>query len=150
MNNEKMNQIIDEAYENYLKGDLVELKYDIEKNEDHGEYGYSIDKGEIGEIRYVVPSTENERDENKVYMVKFSDKDGKQRFTQLTNRSFFKVGGGLKIEERELDMMERWLMAGLTPNMTEFDYCNKLCDEHNIPTKLITVTYNGTKIERYE
>ena len=38
MNNEKMNQIIDEAYENYLKGDLVELKYDIEKNEDDGEY----------------------------------------------------------------------------------------------------------------
>ena len=79
--------------ENFTKGDLVELKYDIEKNEDDGEYGYSIDKGEIGEIRYVVPSTENERDENKVYMVKFSDKDGKQRFTQLTNRSFFKVGG---------------------------------------------------------
>jgi hypothetical protein len=79
--------------ENFTKGDLVELKYDIEKNEDDGEYGYSIDEGEIGEIRYVVPSTENERDENKVYMVKFSDKDGKKRFTQLTNRSFFKVGG---------------------------------------------------------
>jgi len=79
--------------ENFTKGDLVELKYHIENNEDDGEYGYSIDKGEIGEIRYVVPSTENESDENKVYMVKFSDKDGKQRFTQLTNRSFFKVGG---------------------------------------------------------
>ena len=69
--------------ENFKKGDLVELKYDIEKDEDDGEYGYSIDKGEIGEIRYVVPSTENERDENKVYMVKFSDKDGKQRFTSF-------------------------------------------------------------------
>jgi hypothetical protein len=57
---------------------------------------------------------------------------------------------GLKIEERELDMMERWKIADLTPNMMEFDYCNKLCDEHNVPTKLITITYNDKKIESYE
>jgi hypothetical protein len=56
---------------------------------------------------------------------------------------------GLKIDERELDMFERWKIADLTPNMTEFDYCNKLCDEHNVPTKLITVTYNGEIIESY-
>ena len=54
---------------------------------------------------------------------------------------------GLKIEERELDMMERWQLADLTPNMTEFDYCNKLCDEHDVPTKLITITYNNETIE---
>lgn len=57
---------------------------------------------------------------------------------------------GLQIEERELDMMERWELADLTPNMTEFDYCNKLCDEHKVPTKLITTTYKGQKIEVYE
>ena len=79
--------------ENFIKGDLVELKYDIEKDESDGEYGYSINKGEIGEIRYVVPSTENESEENKVYMIKFSDKDGKKRYTQLTKQSFVKVGG---------------------------------------------------------
>jgi hypothetical protein len=56
---------------------------------------------------------------------------------------------GLKIEERELDMFERWKIADLTPNMMEFDYCNKLCDEYNVPTKLITVTYNGEIIESY-
>jgi hypothetical protein len=32
----------------------------------------------------------------------------------------------------------------------EFDYCNKLCDEHNVPTKLITITYNDKTIESYE
>jgi hypothetical protein len=57
---------------------------------------------------------------------------------------------GLKIEERELDMFERWELANLTPNMSEIDYCNKLCDKHNVPTKLITITYKDTIIESYE
>jgi hypothetical protein len=57
---------------------------------------------------------------------------------------------GLKIEERELDMFERWKIADLTPNMMEFDYCNKLCDEHNVPTKLITVAYKDETIEIFE
>jgi hypothetical protein len=55
----------------------------------------------------------------------------------------------LKIEERELDMFERWKIAGLTPNMTEFDYCNKLCNEQGVPTKLITISYNNQTEEIY-
>ena len=57
---------------------------------------------------------------------------------------------GVKVEVRELSMEERWEMANLTPNMSEFDYCNKLCDEYNVPTKLITITYNNETIESYE
>jgi len=57
---------------------------------------------------------------------------------------------GLKIEERELDMMERWVIADLTPNMAEFDFANYMCDKHNVPTKLITITYNDKTIESYE
>jgi len=57
---------------------------------------------------------------------------------------------GVKVEVRELSMEERWEMANLTPNMSEFDYCNKLCDEYNVPTKLITITYNNETIEIYE
>jgi Fe-S cluster biosynthesis and repair protein YggX len=64
--------------------------------------------------------------------------------------SEFSTKCGLKIEERELDMMERWQIAGLTPNMTEFDYCNKLCNDHNVPTKFLTVTYNNEIIDVYE
>jgi hypothetical protein len=62
----------------------------------------------------------------------------------------FSENWGLKIEERELDMFERWKIADLTPNMMEIDYCNKLCDEHNVPTKLITVTHNNETVEIYE
>ncbi len=57
---------------------------------------------------------------------------------------------GLKIKERELDMMERWAIADLTPNMEEFDFANYMCDKHNVPTKLITLTYKNEKIESYE
>ena len=63
---------------------------------------------------------------------------------------YFSIHWGLKIEERELDMFERWELANLTPNMSEIDYCNKLCDKHNVPTKLITITYKDTIIESYE
>jgi len=66
-----------------------------------------------------------------------------------TNDGFAKLWG-LKIEERELDMMERWKIADLTPNMEEFDFANYMCDKHNVPTKLITVTYNDKTIESYE
>jgi hypothetical protein len=66
-----------------------------------------------------------------------------------TNDGFAKLWG-LKIEERELDMMERWKIADLTPNMEEFDFANYMCDKHNVPTKLITITYNDKTIESYE
>ena len=123
MNNEKMNQMIDEAYENY--------------------YNYMTTN--FMETRWC--------------KVEISP-DGKSIMGHMCNRDEFIIESktqpgfserwGLKIEERELFIEERWKMADLTPNMTEFDYCNKLCDEYNVPTKLITITYNGTKIESYE
>lgn len=63
--------------------------------------------------------------------------------------SEFSQKWGLKIEERELDMMERWKIADLTPNMEEFDFANYMCDKHNVPTKLITITYNDKTIEMF-
>jgi hypothetical protein len=56
---------------------------------------------------------------------------------------------GLTIEERELSEDERYdLCAARKSKMTaisEEDYI-----KYNIPTKLITITYNDTKIESYE
>jgi hypothetical protein len=63
---------------------------------------------------------------------------------------------GLKIEERELCKLERINVAiekkltHKTAHLTkDFDY-QKWCDEQNIPTKLITITYNDKTIESYE
>ena len=56
---------------------------------------------------------------------------------------------GLKIEERELSEEERYdLCAAQKSKMTaisEEDYI-----KYNIPTKLITITYNDKTIESYE
>jgi hypothetical protein len=70
---------------------------------------------------------------------------------------------GLKIEERELSLNDRILeFAKRDLNPSEFrqggDYGTvipeektlKVLDRHNIPTKLITITYNNKTIESYE
>jgi phosphoenolpyruvate carboxylase len=63
---------------------------------------------------------------------------------------------GLTIEERELKKLERINIAierkltHKTAHLTkDFDY-QKWCDEQNIPTKAISLTYNDKTIESYE
>jgi hypothetical protein len=71
--------------------------------------------------------------------------------------SEFSEKWGLQIEERELTDVERYTIArqyGLCPkysnirleNCTEEEHYNKF----NVPTKLITITYNDKTIESYE
>jgi hypothetical protein len=61
---------------------------------------------------------------------------------------------GLKIEERELNTDERnkWFQINLNGNNTlmKSDWKDYELDQQNIPSKLITITYNDTKIESYE
>jgi hypothetical protein len=130
MNNEQQ-QIIDEAYENYLT------------------YIHDVVQGE-----------------NQIY----GDWYGKEEFiNKCKTYTEFSEKWGLKIEERELNLDER---AKLHSN-TEMFY--DICATHfsiqdsieysnypdkiwlheqftkgNIPTKLITITYNDIKIESYE
>ena len=66
---------------------------------------------------------------------------------------------GLKIEERELSLEER---KQIVKNKYFIEFYWKIVDEHNnentiwemnkrnIPTRLITLTYNNEKIESYE
>ena len=121
MNNEKMNLIIGEAYENYRKSHT---------SPPSNPGGPLLSDNIIS----VIP-------------IQYTQEEF---LNKCKTDPEFSEKWGLKIEERELDMMERWQLADLTPNMTEFDYCNKLCDEHNVPTKLITITYNDIKTEIYE
>ena len=123
MNNEKYNQIIDEAYENYLIEDYKILP-NMSK-EKMTEFGYRLSREEF------IDKCKTD--------IEFSEK------------------WGLKIEERELTDVERYTIArqyGLCPkysnigleNCTEEEHYNK----YNIPTKLITITYNNETIESYE
>ena len=61
---------------------------------------------------------------------------------------------GLKIEERELNTQERneWFQVHLNGNnpFMKSDWKDFELDQQNIPTKLITLTYNNETIESYE
>ena len=63
---------------------------------------------------------------------------------------------GLKIEERELSLEERYDLIE-KDKYTQFvkwqdygtDRIKEVLDEKNVPTKLITITYQGKTIESY-
>jgi hypothetical protein len=65
---------------------------------------------------------------------------------------------GLKIEERELGLEERSELGYKYVEYNKWDALlgggkesdEELCDDYNIPTKLITITYNDKTIESYE
>jgi hypothetical protein len=65
---------------------------------------------------------------------------------------------GLKIEERELSLEERSELGYKYVEYNKWDALlgggkesdEELCDDYNIPTKLITITYNDKTIESYE
>ncbi len=67
---------------------------------------------------------------------------------------------GLKIEERELSLEERLIIANKNEDWqsdVKLEYergidcdLNALCNIYDIPTKLITITYNNKTIEVYE
>ena len=61
---------------------------------------------------------------------------------------------GLKIEERELSTQERneWFQIHLNGNnpFMKSDWKDFELNQQNIPTKLITLTYNNETIESYE
>ena len=131
MNNEKYNQIIDEAYENYSK--------EYEKDNSIG-------------LTLLVQRV----DGKSVYR-----KPDKQMFIDLcTYEKAFSEKWGLKIEERELSLDERLIIANKNEDWksdVKLEYergidcnLNALCNIHDIPTKLITITYKNETIEIYE
>jgi hypothetical protein len=72
--------------------------------------------------------------------------------------SEFSERWGLKIEERELSVIERIVIAensteiipGFDSHFDTDEDVHKVLDTWNTPTKLITITYNDKTIESYE
>jgi hypothetical protein len=126
--NKEQQELLDEAYENYLKGGHIKWLNQMEVNTP------------AGKMNIPVPYTQEE----------FINK--------CKTDSEFSEKWGLKIEERELSRDERidlyckeytgGVKGKYEPPFDDFiDY--KLTTR-NIPTKLITITYNNKKIENYE
>ena len=141
MNNEKNNQIIDEVYENYTNYPLATI------HDHHTNILYqNRDKGWCMLIGRSIVSPHPTRHLTKEEFINKIKTD-----VEFANK------WGLKIEERKLSLDERmeiWrertkrlhIMLMWSGDKTQKDSLN----EQNIPTKLITLTYNNEKIEVYE
>jgi len=118
--NKEQQQIIDEAYENYCKS--------FDAQSEIGSHSFDTD-----------PMTN----------IMFVEK--------IKNLDWFSEKWGIKIEERELNVDERkdiWNKDNFGQDMSWYNMVESditiLLNEDNIPTKLITLTYNNEKIESYE
>jgi hypothetical protein len=130
--NKEQQELLDEAYENYLKGGHIKWLNQMEVNTP------------AGKMNIPVPYTQEE----------FINKC-------KTDTEFFERWG-LKIEERELSFEERCeiqiaRLEGMYSSGKEVfiqhsvnDVKQITMDKNNIPTKLITITYSDKKIESYE
>ena len=133
MNNEKYNQIIDEAYENYrLKSNDIDLPENL--------YNNLID------------------DLNKDAMFPIDNPSrmlSKEKFiNKCKTDSEFSEKWGLKIEERELSKSELNILYNIRRGVgkvdTNYSIGTVKSKDPSIPTKLITITYNNETIESYE
>ena len=80
-------------------------------------------------------------------------KPDKEMFIGLcTHEPVFSETWGLKIEERELSLEERTKYKKKRDGIvrTFASYTHQMLDNSNVPTKLITITYNNETIESYE
>ena len=129
MNKERYNQIIDEAYGNYQK----EVIRQRESQKKH------------------VEKLRSQGKRLKVTRIELLSKD--EFIDKIKTDPEFSETCGIKIEERELTPKERIELAGgriqdKYPALVEMSL--RVCDERDIPTKLITLTYNNETIESYE
>ena len=83
----------------------------------------------------------------------------KDRFiNKIKTDSEFSEKWGLKIEERELSVIERIVIAetstevipGFDSHFDTDEDVHKVLDTWDVPTKQITITYNNETIESYE
>ena len=127
MNKERYNQIIDEVYETYK----TIHKHDIRTEGDRSQLAI-----ESLEKQLIYPQE------------KFINK--------CKTDTEFSETWGLKIEERELSLEDRMILCkekwdyswNRTINLEDIEW--RMNNEWNIPTKLITLTYNNETIESYE
>ena len=123
--NKEQQQIIDEVYRNYKR-------FTHNKNGNYGDYSKWGDNPLIAGVQHLTK-------DSFIQMIKIDPE--------------FSEKWGLKIEERELSPKERIELAGgkiqdKYPALVEMSLI--VCDERDIPTKLITITYKENKIESYE
>jgi hypothetical protein len=132
-------QIIDEAYKNYEK-----ITNDFQLENPIDDFIIKTIRGEMIKIE-----TEDGDDYRILTQEEFINKC-------KTDTDFSEIWG-LKIEERELSLEERMDLSREKrsyswnwQNWSEEEMEWRMNNEWNIPTKLITLTYNNETVESYE
>ena len=122
-------QIIDEVYETYNK-EIIRQR--------------EIQKEEVNRLR-------SQWKRVKVSLIELLSKE--EFINKCKTYSEFSEKWGLKIEERELSTQERneWFQIHLNGNnpFMKSDWKDFELDQQNIPTKVITLTYNNEKTYYY-
>ena len=129
MNKERYNQIIDEVYVNYIKEtDKLDL--------------WKIENSHLVEVTGPIYNASPRQFTKEEFIDKIK-----------TDKEFSEMWG-LKIEERGLSDQERIILMnkklGVTDTLPQYYNTDDEMNKSNIPTKLITVTYNNETIEIYE
>jgi hypothetical protein len=127
--NKEQQELLDEVYENYEK-EIIRQR--------------QIQKEEVARLR-------SQGKRVRVSLIELLTQE--EFINKCKTNTEFSEKWGLKIEERELTPKERIELAGgriqdKYPALVEMSL--RVCDERDIPTKLITITYNDKTIESYE
>jgi hypothetical protein len=127
--NKEQQELLDEVYENYKKEILRQRQ---------------LQKEEVNRLR-------SQGKRLKVSLIELLTKE--EFIDKCKTDTEFSERWGLKIEERELGLEERetlLLEIDDTFRTSTTQEIKLVLDEYNIPTKLITITYNDKTIESYE
>ena len=152
--NKEQQELLDGAYENYLKGGHIKWLNQMEVDTPGGKMNIPIP--------YTQEEFINKCKTEDALSLKWREEyrnlqyDSKEEIEHLskhyTSDTEFSQRWGLKIEERELNDKERVKLYEQKTNIDTsfFPVLRETLNFHNIPTKLITVTYNDKTIESYE
>jgi len=138
MSNEQQG-LLNEVYEKYLKYTINGIETGLDKIK-----GY-LDNCLVEYDGYYEHFT------NPSFVYGYRTHNQQEFINKIKTDEEFSGKWGLKIEERELVVEERVKWAydrKLIDYVTMVE--NEILDKHNIPTKLITITYKKTIIESYE
>ena len=156
MNNEKMNQIIDEAYNSYLKHTIIAVNTGLDRVKRY------LNNCLVEYDGYYEHFT------NPSFQYGYRPHTKEEFINKCKTDSEFSEKWGLKIEERELSLEEKEYQLEKTNCINDIENdriiygheWEKYIQEQyegiqlnqgiKIPTKLITITYNNETIEVYE
>ena len=142
-------QIIDKVYEGYMEYTILGIENGLDRIAGH------LDNCLVEFDGY------SEHFTNPSFAYGFKTHTQEEFINKCKTDSEFSERWGLKIEERELSLEERSIIAGSNHNevsqnikmftgIDEDHTLHKNLDDNIIPTKLITITYNNEIIESYE